>query len=63
MLTHDSPMPFGMYKGKKMQDVPARYLDWFAGEYDPDNASTDAIRVFDYIERNRSVINQELENR
>lgn len=24
-----SPMPFGKYKGTKMQDVPASYLHWY----------------------------------
>jgi len=27
-LTDDSPMPFGKYKGVKMQDVPASYLHY-----------------------------------
>lgn len=32
-LTDTSPMPFGRYKGKKMQDVPGTYLGWL-GEQD-----------------------------
>lgn len=28
-LSDDSLMPFGMHKGKKMQDVPIEYLHWF----------------------------------
>ena len=27
-LTDLSPMPFGKYTGRPMQDVPARYLHW-----------------------------------
>jgi len=27
-LSDKSPMPFGKYKGKAMQDVPAHYLHW-----------------------------------
>lgn len=28
MMTDDSIMPFGKYKGKKLIDVPAYYLLW-----------------------------------
>jgi len=27
-LNDTDPMPFGQYKGKPMQDVPANYLHW-----------------------------------
>ena len=27
-LTDQDPMPFGKYKGEKMEDVPAGYLHW-----------------------------------
>lgn len=30
---HDTdPMPFGKYKGRRMQDVPSGYLDWLLGQ-------------------------------
>ena len=32
-LTDTDPMPFGRYKGRKMQDVPGTYLGWL-GEQD-----------------------------
>ena len=31
-LTDLDPMPFGKFKGKPMQDVPASYLVWLHGE-------------------------------
>jgi len=61
MLTDDSQMPFGKHKGVRMQDVPARYLDWFLGECDPEEASDDALAVLSYIQRNLNVIQSELE--
>ncbi len=27
-----SPMPFGQYSGKPLQDVPAKYLHWLWGK-------------------------------
>ena len=31
-LTDTSLFPFGKYKGEKMQDVPASYLEWVGGQ-------------------------------
>lgn len=31
-LEDSDPMPFGEHKGKKMEDVPAQYLDWLRGQ-------------------------------
>ena len=59
-LTDESKMPFGKYKGKMMQDVPASYLDWFAGECKSKEASNESLMVLDYIQRNRNAINEEL---
>jgi uncharacterized protein (DUF3820 family) len=28
ILTDTDPMPFGIHKGKPMQDVPVQYLHW-----------------------------------
>lgn len=49
-------MPFGKYKGKQMQDVPAGYLFylWTHG-LDQDKSSP----VADYIRRNKSVLEKE----
>jgi len=55
-LMDSDPMPFGKYKGTKMEDVPASYLDWLDGE---------GVQgaVADYIRRNRDVIHSELEQK
>lgn len=55
-LTDLSPMPFGKYKGHRMQDVPASYLHWLwvnGKEKDP------ACPVAEYIRKNRTVLEQE----
>jgi hypothetical protein len=56
---HDNDrMPFGCHKGKRMQDVPAGYLDWLLDqpciEHYPE--------VKDYIERNEKIIERDLIN-
>jgi uncharacterized protein (DUF3820 family) len=61
-LTDKSPMPFGKHEGILMGEVPARYLDWFAGECKRDEASDDALAVLDYIKRNRDAIDSELDD-
>ena len=57
-LTDRSPMPFGKYKGRPMNTVPAKYLDWLHDQPWID----DWYLVKDYIERNRTVIDQELKD-
>lgn len=47
-----------MHNGKKMQDVPASYLDWLDGQGWLERKHPD---VKDYIDRNRKAINQDLE--
>ena len=32
VLTDDSIMPFGKYKGQKLGEVPDSYLRWFLGQ-------------------------------
>ena len=57
MLNDNDPFPFGTHKGKPMEKVPATYLDWVQDQpwisKWPD--------VVDYIERNRTAIDYELE--
>lgn len=53
-MTDDSLMPYGKYKGKKMANVPARYLMWL---YD-NNKCSDA--VLKYIIKNMQEIKEEL---
>ena len=60
ILTDEVRMKFGKHKGKRMVDIPASYLNWFALECNPETASDDAMDVLDYIERNRDIIDYEL---
>jgi hypothetical protein len=55
-LTDGDLMPFGAHKGKKMEDVPAHYLDWCSGQAWIDSWP----QVKAYIEANETVIEQEL---
>jgi uncharacterized protein (DUF3820 family) len=54
MLTDDSLMPFGKYKGDKMANVPAGYLMWLH-----DNNKCNA-EVKAYIEDNLEVLKEEI---
>lgn len=50
------PMPFGKFKGKPMQDVPASYLHWLwtnGKEHERDCA------VHQYIKDNRTLLESE----
>lgn len=47
-------MPFGKYKGKEMEDVPAQYLLWLYSE------GCDNEYVIDYVEENLDVLRKEL---
>jgi len=58
-LTDSSLMPFGKYKGRKMKEVPASYLDWLHRQA----WIEDWPLVLDYIKANRTVIDQELNDR
>ncbi len=55
MLTDESPMPYGKYKGDKMINVPAHYLIWC---YDNDKVSPD-VRA--YIDENIDVLQKEVD--
>lgn len=56
-LEDSDSMPFGKYKGYRMDEVPASYLDWLHGQ--------DWIHewplVIEYIEENRDIIDLDLE--
>lgn len=49
-LNDQSPMPYGKFKGDKMEKVPASYLLWLR---DNEKASRD---VLDYINENETVL-------
>ena len=53
-LKDDSDMPYGLHKGKKMIDVPAKYLFWLA-DNDKCNKSVRA-----YITDNRDALQKEI---
>jgi hypothetical protein len=53
-MTDDSLMPFGKYKGKKMIDVPARYLLWLNDQPYIDSPANRAVRA--YIADNMDVL-------
>ena len=55
-LIDDSPMPFGKYKGKPMQDVPADYFHWLWTNKKP---SDNDKPVFKYIKANLNALKME----
>lgn len=44
-LTDESPMPFGIHKGKKMKNVPASYLHFVWCKCRDQRAVTEYIRT------------------
>lgn len=54
-LRDDSLMPFGKYKGKEMQDVPARYLLWLY-----ENNPNLSLNVKRYVIENMDVLKKEI---
>ena len=59
LLTDNDPMPFGRYEGRKMERVPASYLHWCYTKIKREEASDDALAVFDYIDRNMTSLKAE----
>lgn len=58
MLQDKDPFPFGKYRGVAMEKVPADYLDWVVGQTWIDKWPA----VVEYVERNRKLIDEELED-
>ncbi len=56
-LTDECTMPFGKYKGYKMEDVPAGYLLWLSDE--SDNPSPMIVK---YVNTHRTYLREEAEN-
>lgn len=54
VLSDESLMPFGQYKGKEMANVPASYLIWI---YDNNKCTPD---VANYIEDNMDALKAEI---
>mgnify|MGYP003406343664 CR=1 FL=1 len=62
-LTDDSEMPFGKYKGKKMEDVPADYIMYMYDKIRPIalNKMYISQRMFvKYVEDNKDVLEKEI---
>jgi uncharacterized protein (DUF3820 family) len=49
-------MPFGKFKGERLEGVEARYLLWL---YDEMKENDDKIKLFIYIHENRKALGQE----
>jgi uncharacterized protein (DUF3820 family) len=57
-LEDTSPMPFGMYRGKPMQDVPVSYLHYLYTK--PSTyLGGDMLAVREYIERSLDALKME----
>jgi uncharacterized protein (DUF3820 family) len=57
LVTDETPMPFGKWKGTPMKNVPSEYLDWLVGQsWMPGKYS----QIVDYVERSRKAIDQDL---
>ena len=52
-----TPMPFGMFKGRPLQDVPPDYLHWFYTTQYP--SSRDSRALVSYIDRNLNALKME----
>lgn len=50
ILRDTDPMPWGKYKGQRMQDVPAAYLFWLWTERGMERDQVDIVAC--YIRRN-----------
>ena len=57
-LTDTDPMPFGLHRGKPMQDVPARYLLWLR-----DQGGCHHLAVNAYIFENLDALEKECPDR
>jgi len=58
-LNDNSPCPVnGKHFGKRMEAVPASFLDWIVGQPWVDAKYPEVVR---YVEKNRKVIDMELE--
>ncbi|MDR1155825.1 MAG: DUF3820 family protein [Bacteroidales bacterium] len=63
ILTDDSPMPFGKFRGTKMADVPYWYLLWYGQKQAlgqvHDRVKEDDRAVREYIRDNKDVLLEE----
>lgn len=61
MILNDlSPMPFGMYKGKPMQDIPASYLHYlWINNLKNHSPGSNQEAVYNYIKENVHALKKE----
>ena len=59
-LNDVSLMPFGKFKGKPMQDVPAEYFHWFWHQFNPALSNSSGDAVIAYIKKSMSALRQEV---
>lgn len=57
-LKDDDPMPIGKYKGTKMGNVPATWLDWFRDQ----PWARSYPKILAYINKNKEHIDRELDD-
>lgn len=64
ILTDESLMPFGKFKGIRMEDVPGSYLLWLYDEWTLPNPRFGFVNtdVKEYIEDNMDAIKMEVKN-
>lgn len=56
-LNDDDPMPLGKYKGTKLEDVPAKTLEWF---WEQDWLEAKYPALYNYIFNNKEALEEEL---
>lgn len=62
-LTDESIMPYGKYKDKALEDVPASYLLWLEGQLKKHHGNSKFnILLLDYIEDNRDELEKEMKS-
>ena len=59
LMSDSSRMPFGKYEGRRMENVPAEYLDWIIDQ--PWISKWPGLKA--YIESSRDAITAELEEK
>lgn len=58
--TDTTPMPFGVHKGTKLANVPAKYLIWLSGqEWFQKSTLPSNTALRNYINENKAVLSKE----
>lgn len=61
-MDDNSLIPFGMYKGKKLANVPSRYLMWLYDQFKKEKKELTSYKkeLLKYIEDNMDAMDKEL---